>query len=235
MPLVAGSEVTLPAHAAHHAARVLRLRKDDDVVLFNGGGGEFTARLARFEGSMVVASVARSIAIDRESPLATTLVQGVASSDRMDFAVQKAIELGVSEIQPVTTARSVVHLTEDRAEKRLDHWRQVAIATCEQCGRNRLPTIHRVRNYREWLANGSPAALRLLFIPDAGETLADIASPTGAIDLLVGPEGGLARDELEAALAAGFRALHLGPRILRMETAGLAALAAMNVLWGDAR
>ena len=234
MPMAVGSEVNLPAHAAHHAGRVLRLRKDDEVVLFNGGGGEFVARLARLERSIVVASVVERIAIERESPLATTLVQGVASSDRMDFAIQKAIELGVSEIQPVTTARSVVHLTDERASVRLEHWRQMAIATCEQCGRNRLPAIHRVRSYPEWLANGPHAALRLLFVPEAGETLADIA-PSASIELLIGPEGGFASDELQAAFSAGFRALHLGPRILRVETAGPAALAAMNALWGDAR
>lgn len=233
-PLAIGTEVALDDGAAHHALRVLRLRAGDEVTLFGGNGGEFSG-LLRVDGRRVMVGVGAHDPVERESPLAITLVQGLASAERMDYAVQKAVELGVAGVQPVVTARSVSKLDDARADKRVAHWRQIAIASCEQCGRNRLPDIHPPRALHGWLALPSNASLRLLLAPDAGETLADLPKPTGGIDVLVGPEGGLTNAEATAALSAGFRAVRAGPRILRTETAAPAALAALNTLWGDWR
>lgn len=233
--LAAGTEIALDDNAAHHALRVLRLQAGDEVTLFGGTGGEFSGRLLRIDGRRVVIDVGAYDPVERESPLAITLVQGLASADRMDYAVQKAVELGVAGLQPVVTARSVSKLDDARADKRVAHWRQIAIASCEQCGRNRVPDIHAPRALHGWLALPSPASQRLLLAPDAGETLADLTRPVGGVELLVGPEGGLTAAEATAALSAGFRAVRAGPRILRTETAAPAALAALNVLWGDWR
>jgi len=235
LPLSTGAEVVLPPGPAHHAARVLRLRVGDSVTLFNGGGGEVAARLTRIDARSVVASVGESVAIERESPLRVRLVQGLSATDRMDYAVQKAVELGVTAIQPVTSARSAARLADERAEKRLDHWRQISIAACEQCGRNRLPLLHPLRELGDWLDEPSEASLRLLLAPNAAQPLARMSQPHGPIDLLIGPEGGLAPDESGRAVRVGFHAMHLGPRILRTETAAVAALAALNTLWGDWR
>lgn len=234
LPLAQGTEIALPAGPAHHAARVLRLKAGDPVTLFNGDGGEFAARLTRIDARVVVAAIDARHAVERESSLAVTLLLGLAATDRMDFAIQKAVELGVAAIQPVATARSVSRLAGDRAERRLDHWRQIAISACEQCGRNRLPELHPPRELEEWLRASTPASLRLMLAPDATQSLAAIARPAGAVETLVGPEGGFTPQEQAAAIRAGFRAVRLGPRVLRTETAALAVLAAINTLWGDA-
>jgi 16S rRNA (uracil1498-N3)-methyltransferase len=173
--------------------------------------------------------------IERESPLRVILVQGLASGERMDYAIQKAVELGVAAVQPVTAARSVTRLDAARADKRIKHWQQIAISACEQCGRNRVPDVMPLRDLGEWMAVPSTASLRLLLAPDAQGSLAGLLRPVGNIEFLVGPEGGLAPEETAAALRAGFAAVRLGPRILRTETAALAALSALNTLWGDWR
>jgi 16S rRNA (uracil1498-N3)-methyltransferase len=234
-PLASGAEIALPGEAAHHAARVLRLAAGAEVTLFDGEGGECSAQLTRVDGRGVVARVDVRRAVERESPLAITLIQGLAASDRMDYAIRKAVELGVAAIVPVTTVRSVVRLAGERALRRVEHWRQIVIGACEQCGRNRLPAIHTPCDLLEWLRAPSSASSRLLPAPDASEGLAQLAQPAGAIEILVGPEGGLAPEESAAALAVGFRSVRLGPRILRTETVAPAALAAMNALWGDWR
>ena len=234
LPLSTGAEVVLPPGPAHHAARVLRLRVGDSVTLFNGGGGEVAARLTRVDARSVVASVGESVSVERESPLRTTLVQGLAATDRMDYVIQKAVELGVAAIQPITSARSA-RVADERAEKRLDHWRQISIAACEQCGRNRLPLLHPLCGLDHWLERPADASLRLLLAPNAPRPLARVNNRHEAIDLLIGPEGGFTPDESAKAARAGFQAVHLGPRILRTETAPVAALAALNVLWGDWR
>lgn len=234
-PLEVRTEFALPSAAAHHAARVLRLKTGDAVTLFNGEGGEFGARLIRIDARTVVAAVESKRAIERESPLAVTLAQGLATAERMDYVVQKSVEMGVAAILPLATARSVSRLDAARADRRLEHWRQVAIASCEQCGRNRLPLIHPLRDIEAWLREPSAAALRLLMSPEADDSLAALERPSGTVELLVGPEGGLTPEEATAATRAGFRAVRLGPRILRTETAALAMLAAVNALWGDWR
>jgi 16S rRNA (uracil1498-N3)-methyltransferase len=238
-PTSLGSDelIDLPAAAAHHAARVLRLREGDPVTLFNGEGGESEARLARIGSRSVSAMVGKHHAVERESPLQVTLLQGLAGAERMDYVIQKAVELGVAAIAPVTMTRSVTRLDAARASKRAEHWRSVIVASCEQCGRNRLPLLHPLRDFDAAL--GSPddpgAVLSLLLSPGEGKSLTAFERPSGAIRLLIGPEGGLAPDELAAAHRAGFRTVRLGPRVLRTETAGVAALAAMNALWGDWR
>jgi 16S rRNA (uracil1498-N3)-methyltransferase len=238
-----GAIIELPDAVAHHAARVLRLREGDALTLFNGEGGEFEARLARIEQRLVLAAVGTHHAIERESPLNVTLMQGLAGAENMDYVIQKAVEMGVAGIAPVTMARSVTRLDSARAAKRAEHWRSVIVASCEQCGRNRLPVLHPLCDLRAALVSPDPAnpeimsgaALSLVLSPGEGSALAKFDRPAGAIRLLVGPEGGLSPDELVSAKRAGFRSASLGPRVLRTETAGVAALAAMNACWGDWR
>jgi 16S rRNA (uracil1498-N3)-methyltransferase len=162
-------------------------------------------------------------------------VQGLAAAYRMDYAVQKAVELGAAAIVPVVAARSVARLDGARVARRVEHWRQIAIAACEQSGRNRLPRVCAPQDLAAWLRAPSHAQLRVLLAPDAAGSVGDLIKPAGAVELLVGPEGGFTAEESAAALAAGFRAVRIGPRVLRTETAGVAMLAAMNALWGDWR
>ncbi len=172
LPLAEGAEIALPDAAAHHAARVLRLAAGDAITLFGGDDGEFAARILRIEPRGVHVRIGSAHAADRESPLALTLVQGLAAADRMDYAIQKAVELGVHAIQPVATERSVARLDAARAAKRAIHWRQIAIAACEQCGRNHLPRLHPLLGFDAWLAASSEASLRLLLAPDGELTFA---------------------------------------------------------------
>jgi 16S rRNA (uracil1498-N3)-methyltransferase len=235
IPLDSSADVDLPAPAAHHAARVLRLKAGDAVVLFNGEGGEYDATLSRIDGGRVGARVERHRAVERESPLAVTLAQCLASADRMDLALQKAVELGVAAIQPLISTRSVSRVDAARADKRLAHWQQVVVSACEQCGRNRVPMVHPLRDLAAWLQAPSAAPTRWRLDPGAEVALASLPRPSSTIECLVGPEGGL--DPRECALAgeAGFTAVRAGPRVLRTETAGAAVLAAIGALWGDWR
>jgi 16S rRNA (uracil1498-N3)-methyltransferase len=232
-----GSEVRLPPDAAHHAARVLRLAPGQAVTLFDGRGGEFEAQIIRIDRDEVAVKTAGHVAVERESPLTITLAQGLSSGERMDFTLQKAVELGVSAIQPLATERSVVKLSEERAARRTEHWRSLVIAACEQCGRNRVPEVGKPCGFREWLSNlPNPAPdgeARLLLSPHAADSLRAMPAPQGPVILLAGPEGGLAPAEAELAQSRGFRPVRLGPRVLRTETAALAALAAMQAQWGD--
>jgi len=243
MPLHGAAVIELPPAAAHHASRVLRLREGDAVTLFNGEGGEFEAQLIRIEARTVTAQLGGHLELERESPLNVTLLQGVAGADRMDYAIQKAVEMGVAAIAPLAMARSVTRLDAARASKRAEHWRSVIVASCEQCGRNRLPLLHPLRDVGAAFESPEPvgpgaadgAALSLVLAPGEGSALTKFERPSGAIRLMVGPEGGLTAEELALAKRAGFRTASLGPRVLRTETAGAAALAAMNALWGDWR
>jgi 16S rRNA (uracil1498-N3)-methyltransferase len=222
------SSIELPEAAAHHAARVLRLRDGEAVVLFDGRGGEYEARLVMPSRGRVLAETGERHGIERESPLRVTLVQAVSSSDKMDFTVQKAVELGVAAIQPVFTARSQVRLSGEREARKLAHWRRIAIAACEQCGRNRVPEVREpiaLDRYR------APAGSRILLAPSGTAKLADLAK--APVELAAGPEAGFSDEEEQVLRRAGFVAVRLGPRILRTETAALAALAALNALAGD--
>lgn len=233
-PVPASARLTLPAGPAHHAVRVLRLHVGDEVTLFDGEGGEVPARLAAIRRDEVEVETGARAAVERESPLALTLVQALPTGDKMDLVIQKAVELGVARIVPVQTRRCVMRLDGARAEKRVRHWQDVAISACEQCGRNRLPRVDAIAPLDRVLATPSNAGLRLLLSPADGQALPAF-QPATAVTLLVGPEGGLTADEEAAARTAGYRALRLGPRVLRTETAGLAVLAAINACWGDWR
>lgn len=228
-----GSTVMLTEQAAHHAARVLRLRSGDAVTLFDGNGHEWQGTLADVGRTVSVAIQSTGSGI-AEPNLKVTLVQALPGGDKMDWVIQKAVELGVHAIQPVAAKRSVVKLSGERAVKRNTHWQEVAVSACEQSGRNVVPQVLPLLELPNYLA--TPAAidaLRFLLAPTGGQRLRDMPAPSGAVTLLIGPEGGFDEGEEAAARRAGFAPVLLGPRVLRTETAGLAALAAMMALWGD--
>ncbi len=231
-----GSEVRLQPDAAHHAVRVLRLAVGEPVVLFDGLGGEFEARITRIDRGDVSVKTGAHLDVERESRLHVRLVQGLSSGDRMDLTLQKAVELGVAAIQPVATERSVVKLKDERAQRRAEHWQNLVIAACEQCGRNRVPEVLPLMGLPDWLAQlNMPAPddeARLLLSPAATTALKALA-PVPRMTLLIGPEGGLSPGETQLAQSRGFKPVRLGPRILRTETAALATLSAIQALWGD--
>jgi 16S rRNA (uracil1498-N3)-methyltransferase len=228
-----GATVELAADAAHHALKVLRVGAGDTATLFDGRGGQWRATLNP-AGKGLRATLEGFEDADSESPLALTLVQGLPAGDKMDLVVQKAVEMGVRRIQPVAAKRSVVRLSGERAERRVEHWRNIAIAACEQSGRNRVPAVAPILDLPQYLGIAAQEnALRFVCAPGVAVRLRDLPAPDGPVSLLVGPEGGFEEGELLAARAAGFRAIALGPRVLRTETAGLGAVAAMMALWGD--
>ena len=268
--LAPGAIVTLPENAAIHACRVLRLQAGDTAILFNGDGNDYSCELLFIKKNEVTAKVKAASAVNRESPLKVTLAQGISSGDRMDFTIQKAVEMGITAIQPIAGQRSVVKLSGERAEKRRDHWQNVVISACEQSGRAVVPEVAAPLSLVNWLGTGpafTPAggvsakypplhgdlgattaggvsakypplhgdlgATRITLSPTAKYTLQDLPIPTGDICLLIGCEGGLTEDEMELAAINNFIPVRLGNRILRTETAALAALAAMQTLWGD--
>ena len=231
--LRAGGMALLPEDAAHHAVHVLRLRAAEEVTLFDGRGGEYAGRIAAIERLRVSVEVLAHRALERESPLAVTLVQGVSSSEKMDFTVQKATELGVAVLQPVIAARSVGRIGGERAAQKRAHWQRVAIAACEQCGRNRLPEVLSPVPLAEYCRTAGPGPA-LLLSPDAQLGLREVAARLkGAVALAAGPEAGFSAAEEAMLQEAGFVPVRLGPRVLRTETAALAALAALNALAGD--
>ena len=231
-PVDARAEVELGGTAANHISRVLRLRAGDALILFDDTGGEYAATVAALDRHTVHVTVGERSGIDRESPLQVTLAQGISRGERMDVVVQKATELGVQRIVPLLTERTVVRLNAAQAANRLRHWRAIAVAACEQSGRNRLPQIATPLPLREFLESEQPAGLRLLLQPHAKLKARDLPA-SHAATLLIGPEGGLSEDEQTTALAAQFQGLSLGPRILRTETAALAALAVIQQKFGD--
>ncbi|HEX8777941.1 MAG TPA: 16S rRNA (uracil(1498)-N(3))-methyltransferase [Rhodanobacter sp.] len=233
-PLAAGAELALPAQAGEHVARVLRLVAGDPLTLFNGDGADYATTILAVGKREVRVQVQGREAVPRESPLRLTLAQGVARGEKMDLIVQKATELGVVCIVPLLTERSEVRLDPARAEKRLAHWRAVAASACEQCGRASLPEILPTQTLPAWLATlADDGALRLALLPEAQSSARELRPGGSGALLVVGPEGGLGERDTVALHDAGFRGLRLGPRILRTETAGLAALAALQALHGD--
>lgn len=232
LPLSPGAEIALPETAARHAVTVLRLQPGDMLSLFNGEGGEYRATLVAVSKREARVRVTQFQATERESPVDITLALGISAGERMDYSLQKATELGVSAIAPLATERSVVKLAGERAGKRLQHWQHVVIAACEQCGRNRVPAVAPVQKLFDYLAAVDRNQRLLMLSPDADTALKRVA-PTAAAVLLIGPEGGLAPAEYQAAQASGFEPVKLGPRILRTETAPVAALAVLQALWGD--
>jgi 16S rRNA (uracil1498-N3)-methyltransferase len=244
-PLSAEAEVVLPAAGAYHIVRVLRLREGAPLSVFDGAGNEFKAEIARVDGDKVTVRLGSQTPGTLESPLRITLTQGISRSERMDWTLQKATELGVTAIAPVLTARSVVRLDEKQAQKKQAHWRGIVVGACEQCGRNRLPEVLAPASLRDHLAGPRTLAseataraatgrgLRLVLNPTAPASLAGLTSIPSKVELLIGPEGGLDDDELIAAQRSGFMPVRLGPRVLRTETAAVVALTVLQALWGD--
>jgi 16S rRNA (uracil1498-N3)-methyltransferase len=233
--LDAPGRATLSGAAAAHVVRVLRLRAGDPLTVFSGDGWDYPGTIAALRGERVEVELGPRVPGQPDSPLAVTLLQGVARADRMDFVVQKATELGVARILPVLSGRSVVRLDPRQAERKLEHWRAVAAAACEQCGRSRLPAVEPPRSLDEALDGLPDGPPRLLLEPGAPEPLGALPRDAGSVVLLIGPEGGLADVERAAAARNGFVPRSLGPRVLRTETAAVAALAVLQSVAGDLR
>jgi 16S rRNA (uracil1498-N3)-methyltransferase len=233
-PLDLTTEVALPPQAAEHVARVLRMNPGDAVTVFNGDGHDYAGTLITVSKRDVILRIDSREPIANESPLDLTLAQGIARGEKMDLIVQKATELGVSRIVPIFTERSEVKLDVSRAEKRLMHWRSVAASACEQSGRVRVPTVVPAITLQAWLDGlSNDGAHRLALLPEGTARPRDLQFGDAGALLVVGPEGGLGERDVATLKDAGFQGLRLGPRILRTETAGLAALAALQALHGD--
>lgn len=231
-PLQVDRAVTLPDAVARHAYGALRLREGDPVTLFNGDGHEYAGVLAGHGHATV--RITACLSPERESPLRIILAQGISSGERMDLTVQKAVELGVHAIQPLVTRRTIVRLAGDKLEKRRAHWQAVAIAACEQCGRNLVPQVAGIAEFDVWRRRFAEAgAMGVMLDPEGDVRLAELPRPRGELLLLAGPEGGFDPAERAAGQAAGLVGARLGPRVLRTETAALAAIAALQTLWGD--
>lgn len=230
-PLAIGENIELPKDAARHIM-VLRLSAGDTLTLFNGLGGEYQARITRIDRQRVTTEIVSHSSREAELPYRITLAQGIPEATKMDWIIEKSVELGVSDIIPLAAQRSVVRLNNDRAEKRLSRWQAIAISAAQQCGRNRLPHIASPVGTGEYLRQTTPSP-RILFSPRATETLSEWArhQKPQNITLLIGPEGGFSPEEENMAEQQGVTFLSMGPRILRTETAGLAAVAAINALW----
>jgi 16S rRNA (uracil1498-N3)-methyltransferase len=231
VPLTAGAEVVLDEERAHYLRTVLRLKRGFELTVFNGEGGEFAARIGACHREEVILTVGEYRPVDRESRLEVRLGLGISRGERMDLAIQKAVELGVGAITPLSTERCVVQLDAERKAQRLEHWRRVAWAACEQSGRNRVPAVAEPSFLDAWLPVAT--GLKIFLDPHAARSLRELAPPAGTVTLLAGPEGGFSDAEREAAIAAAFTPVRLGPRVLRAETAALAALTAIQTLWGD--
>ncbi|MFZ2542373.1 MAG: 16S rRNA (uracil(1498)-N(3))-methyltransferase [Gallionella sp.] len=233
-PLPLSGSFDLPQAVAHHAIRVLRLREGDTVGIFDGIGNECRGLIAEISGKRVVVGNITTTSTNRESPLQVELAQALSSSEKMDWVIQKATELGVTEIQPLDTERSVAKLTAERTTKRLEHWQQVAISACEQCGRNILPKIHAPLDIMVWLQQAKELPItKFILLQEGSTSLPTQTRPKGKVVLLIGAEGGFSQAEGDAALQCGFASIRMGARVLRTETAAVAGLAALQTLWGD--
>jgi len=229
-----GAQFALDEDAAQHVAKSLRLKAGDALVVFDGRGGEYEATIQRIDRDRVDVKVGGLREAARESSLAIGLVQGLPEADKMDWIIQKATELGAAWIQPVTCERSVVRLSGERAARREAHWRRVAVAATEQCGRTRVTDVRPTLNFMSWIAAPSELA-RWVLEPGAPALGARAAPPPAPLELLVGPEGGFSERERDLLQSHGAQPVSLGPRVLRTETASVAALAAIHALWGDFR
>lgn len=223
--------VHLDQQATEHVVKVLRLRKGAALVLFDGRGGLYHGVLEQAGRHDAVVSIHEFEDVSVESHLPLTLAQSISKGDRMDYTIQKAVELGVTRIVPLITERTVVHLSGERLERRLQHWRSVMIHACQQCGRNILPLLESVSTLHEFIENSE--GVRLVLNHRATQSLKDVNPGQDAVTLLIGPEGGLCREEVEEAQAHGFIGIRMGPRIMRTETAAVAAIGAIQTLWGD--
>ncbi len=233
-PLPLSTNAELPPEAAHHASRVLRLRAGDAVQIFDGQGNALDATIHAINGKHVLLGNLQTVLDTVASTLRIHLAQALCSSEKMDWVIQKATELGVTGIRPVQTQRSVAKLSETRAEKRSAHWQGVAIAACEQCGRNTLPAIHGPLELSAWLtAQRAFPHKKFILLPEGAAALHEQTGVSEDVTLLIGPEGGFSNDEVLMAQHAGFVPIRLGSRVLRTETAAIAGIAALQTLWGD--
>ena len=232
-PLSTGSHYSLTGDRHHHVARVLRLKAGDRLTVFDGNGGEYSAIIEDVRRASTTLATGEFRDVERESPLHIRLAQGIGRGERTDFAIQKAVELGVASIVPLLTTRGVVRLDARRAERRRAHWQGIIVHACQQCGRNRLPPVHPVVAFEEWLQDHRDDGLGVMLDSTAGRSLEQVEYQAGIITVLVGPEGGLDDRERDAAYGAGFQGARLGPRVLRTETAAIAAVTAIQSLWGD--
>ena len=234
VPLVQGARVTLDADVARHVKRVLRLRSGDPLILFDGRGHEWHARLRQTAGAEAQAEIVHALESGkRESSLDILLMQGISRGERMDYTLQKAVELGVRQISPIWLERSQVKLSGDRVGHRMRHWQRIIIHACEQSGRTVIPPLKYPESLHESLSQVQTSELCLLLEPTGEYRLRDFVQSPTSVRILAGPEGGLTESETLLARQSGFLPLRLGPRILRTETAGLAAIAALQLLWGD--
>lgn len=226
------SEIELASQAATHLARVLRCKKGDELILFNGNGFEYPALITRLHRNQVWVTVQSENSVNRESPLTITLAQAISKGERMDYTIQKAVELGVSKIIPVTTERSA-NIKPDRIRKKQHHWQNIASSACEQCGRNVVPEIGATMSLAQLLANCDKNAINLILDPATNNNINAIHYSHENIILLIGPEGGLSANEISLCQQHGFTGVSMGPRILRTETAAITALSAIQFHWGD--
>ena len=231
--LTPGAHLTIAGQSAHHVIHVLRLRTGAPLRIFDGKGAEHNATLMGIKRSEVVLETGQPVTGIPESFLQVTLLQGIARNDRMDLILQKAVELGIQNFQPLWMQRSQSRLKNDRLEKRVNHWQGIITSACEQCGRATMPKLEPPVSFTEWLGAAKYRGLYLMLQPDSETSLRNIEKPKGEIHILVGPEGGLSPDEQALAKNSEFQGVRLGPRVLRTETAALAALAGMQTLWGD--
>lgn len=232
-PLTVGAVISLPDHIAHHV-HVLRLESGDSLTLFNGEGGEYTATLTAIEKKRASAEVKTFSPREAELPYAVTLAQALPEGTKMDWIIEKAVELGATAIQPIAAQRCVVRVSAERMPKKMTHWQGIIAAAAEQCGRNRLPHLAEPADFHQWVAQQN-LHRRILLTPRAEQSLSAWAHhhPPQTVALLIGPEGGFTEQEENAALGQGVLALSMGPRVLRTETAGLAAITALNAVWGE--
>ena len=230
--LSAGNDVELDSNALRHVVQVLRLKAGHPLILFNGEGGEYTAELTRVEKRRATAHITEFQDINRESNLYTHLGLGISKGERMDFALQKSVELGVNEITPLFTEHCVVQLGDKRALKKREHWQAVIISACEQSGRNTLPIVNAPQSIKHWI-NISSSTTKLILDPVASTTLATVKPGTAGVILAIGPEGGFSQTEIDLAQENDFIGITLGPRVLRTESAAIASLTAIQALWGD--
>lgn len=242
-PIRDSERITLNSDTSHHAIQVLRLKSGDHVTVFDGTGGEFSGQLMQASKSGCQVQIECHLPAERESPLKIELAQAICVNEKMDWIIQKAVEQGVTRIQPLITRRTLVRLDEERAGKRWQHWQKIIVAACEQCGRNTIPQLLPLISLTHWLEqklawkqqHGNLAGHHILLSPAASQRLAELSAPRPEeyLTLLTGPEGGFAEEETSATHLAGFTAIRLGSRILRTESAALAAIAAAQTLWGD--
>ncbi|MCF6281337.1 MAG: 16S rRNA (uracil(1498)-N(3))-methyltransferase [Candidatus Polarisedimenticolaceae bacterium] len=232
LPLEQASLVMLDSIAAHHLATVLRKKPGFLFHLFNGSGAEFSAKILRIEKRGVEVEVIEHLHTETVTKLRLHLLIALSKGERMDFALQKAVELGVNSITPIISERTVVRLSAERLERKMDHWRKIIIAACEQSGRSLIPALMPIQSVDQTITS-PPSGLSILLDHRSEQSLSQLDRPLGDLNLIVGPEGGLSANERQGLIGAGFSGIHLGPRVLRTETAPLAALAAIQTLWGD--